>query len=288
MGYGQSSSPLDSIKKFIKRGGMPVSYTLIGINIVTFLISWFWFSIPSLASRQNPFDYLVFNSSTSLLRPWTMLTYPLPGTGPLDVIFDCIGLWLIGGSLERAWGATRFMAVLSCLTIVSAFSLQLIGFLIHFGIAEAGYRYPLTSLLVVFCLINSEVTLRPYGLFSIRGKYLAIAVVVLTYFSAGYGAFYNFIALAGCGAAYVYHRFGRSYSYLDTGYSGRASSAPDLRIFDTRGRRTKNPGEILDGSAKPPSIFNIPAQIKYRKERRRLEEFFRKSGMEDKNFRDSD
>jgi membrane associated rhomboid family serine protease len=292
MGYGQSSSPLDSIRSFIKRGGMPVTYWLIGISVVTFLLEWFWPAIPGTQTRTSPVEYLLYLSPLVTIRPWTLLTYPLDGydSRPFWALINVVALWFVAGSMERSWGSAKFTLVFCGLALVSALSMQLGSVLTHEPALLYGSSYPISGLIVVFCLLNSEVNVRPYGLFTIRAKYLAMLVPVVMYFTAGYDPIMNLFALGGCIGAYLYYRFGRSYSYLDYGYRGKPDAGPDLRIFNTNGKRTRRSGEYMDGSSKPPSIFNVSARIKSWQERRRLEEFFRKSGLDDTDtkFRDSD
>ena len=294
MGYGQSSSPFDSVRSFIKRGGIPVSYSLIGIVIVSFLVDWFWPLVPASNDHPTPLAYLIFDSSKLLVRPWTLLTYPLVslaggGYPFVFLVINCIFLWFTGGSLERAWGSGKYLGAFALFSVISALSLELGCLLLHTRtIIISCCLYPLSALTIIFCLLNSEQGMCVYGLFTVRAKYIAMVIPIWLYFTAGLGAVLDIFALGGCLAAYLYYKFGRSYSYLDYGYRGRPDAGPDLRIFNTRGKRTYRSEGYPDGSPKPPSIFNIPAQLKYRKEQHKLEEFFRKSGLEDNDFRDSD
>ena len=41
MRYNSPNSPIDSLRDFVQRGGVPVTLALVGINILTFLAAFF-------------------------------------------------------------------------------------------------------------------------------------------------------------------------------------------------------------------------------------------------------
>lgn len=277
MGYGRSSTPLNSFWSYLKRGGIPATTALIAINILTFFTIWF-----GGETGAKILDHLLPSDANLLREPWTVVTYPLVAFGPIDVVFYGICLWTVGGSLERSWGVTRYLVVFSILTLVSAGTVLIGSKVVGYPFAIAGMLYPLSAMTMVFCLLNSEVSMRMYGLITIRAKYLAILIPVALYFFAGLGPIGNIFALGGCLAAYIYYQYGRSYSYLDFGYRGRPASGPDLRVFDTKGKRVRTKAHYLDGSHGAPAFFDIRGRIKARQDRKRLEKLFRQSGIDDK------
>jgi len=42
-------------------------------------------------------------------RVWQLVTYTFINTEPFNLIFALLGLWMIGGMLEREWGTRRFI-----------------------------------------------------------------------------------------------------------------------------------------------------------------------------------
>lgn len=91
------------------RGAAPmVSYTLIGLNVVSFLLQ------SALGSRRNPWtEALVFAPSIGDSEPWRFLTTAfLHSTGSiLHIGFNMYALWIVGQALEPALGRARYLTL---------------------------------------------------------------------------------------------------------------------------------------------------------------------------------
>jgi hypothetical protein len=291
MRYNTPNTPMDSMKDFVTRGGIPVTITLLGINVLTFLAAFF---SPTVAA---PFleSQMVFSTANMLHAPWTLLTYPLvAGPFSLWLIVTWVFFWLTGGSLERSWGSARFAAFFFALTAVSALSLFLGGLLLHEGVPSLNDVFlPLTGLIVAFCMLNPEQTLVVY-FFPVKAKYLALIATAWTYFTygsflgPGLGAF----ALGGIFAAFLYVRFGRSWSSIGsyTAPPRRSTRGPDLRVYPPASKfSTKPKPRMLDGSSQR-SPLDFLGRWKDYQERKRLEKLWKNSGFTEpeERWRDDD
>lgn len=282
MRYTNSNNPMDNLRSFVSRGGIPVTLTLLAISIALFLASFF---------TSGRADELVVTNITFLpanmgVKPWTFLTYPVYNGGAGGFISVLIGgffLWLAGGSLERSWGSARYALFFFALTAITACSVEL-GWMLSRGtmIPLYGFQLPLSGLIVAFCMLNAEQTLTFY-FFPIKGKYIALIVTLYTYFTAGLGPVMNLFALGGIGAAFLYVRYGRSWGDIDS-YSARprsASRGPDLRAYPPASRFNTRPRTTMDGSPTSRSMLDIAGRWKDYQERKRLEKLWKNSGFSD-------
>ncbi|MBV9849014.1 MAG: hypothetical protein JO250_04920 [Armatimonadetes bacterium] len=277
MRYNSPMTPGDSLRDFFLKGGIPVTLTLLGLNVLTFLAAFLspQVALPFLATE------MVFDSANALHAPWTFLTYPLVSVGfSLWLIITLVFFWLSGGSLERSWGSGRFAAFFFAVTAVSAASLFLGGILLHQQIPPLNDLFlPLTALIVAFCMINPNETLTFY-FFPIQARWVALIVTAWVYFQYGtmLGSVLGLFACGGILAAFLYVRFGRSWADIGS-YAGprRAPRGPDLRVYPAARPSSRT---TLDGSRRR-SPFDLAGRWKDWQERRRLEKLLRNSGFSD-------
>ncbi len=282
MRYNNSNTPIDNLRDFVSRGGIPVTLTLLTISIGLFLASFF---------TEGRVDSLLINNVAFMPinmghAPWTFLTYPVfngGGSAFINVLIGGFFLWLAGGSLERSWGSARFALFFFALTAITACSVELGWFISRGGFALLyGFQLPLAGLIVAFCMLNAEQTIIFY-FFPIKAKYVALIVTLMTYFFAGMGPLLDLFALGGILAAFLYVRFGRSWGDIDS-YGARpraASRAPDLRAYPPASRFNTRPRTTIDGSPVGRSIFDIAGRWKDYQERKRLEKLWKNSGFSD-------
>lgn len=278
MRYNSPNTPLDWLRDFVSRGGVPVTLTLLGINIFTFLATFFSPAVVGPLLQQN----LVFSIGNFLHAPWTLLTYPLVAMPPFSLwlVVTWVFFWLSGGSLERSWGSQRYLIFFFAVTLLSSLSLLLGGFLLHHEIMPLNDIFlPLTGLIVAFCMLNPEQQITVY-FFPVRAKYVAIGVTVWTYLTYGsmLGPLLGLFALGGILGAFLYVRFARPWS--DIGFYSvprRDFRGPDLRM-DTRPARPTF-RTTLDGSPQQRGPLDFAGRWKDWQERRRLEKLWKNSGL---------
>ena len=278
MRYNTPNNPMDQIRDFVTRGGIPVTLLLLGINILTFLAVFF----SPAAVGTLLVTKVAFSIENFIHAPWTLLTYPLVSMPPFTImlVLTWVFFWMTGGSLERSWGSQRYAIFFFAVTLFSSLSLLLGGFLLHREIMPLNDIFlPLTGLIVAFCMLNPEQLITVY-FFPVRAKYLALGVTVWTYLTYGslLGPLLGLFSLGGILAAYLYVRFARPWA--DVGFYSaprRNFRGPDLRM-DTRPARPTF-RTTLDGSPRQRSPFDFAGRWKDWQERRRLEKLWKNSGL---------
>jgi hypothetical protein len=286
MRYSGPSSPSEQIRDLFLKGGIPVTLTLLACNVLTFLAQ---FLSSAIAGRFIASE-MVFNTVNAFHAPWTFLTYPLV-SGPFSIflIVMWVFFWLSAGSLERSWGSPRFAGFFGAVTVVSAASLLLGSLLLHTLLPPLNDLFlPLTALIVAFCMINPTQTLVLY-FFPIQARWIAGIVTAWVYFQYGsfLGPLFGLFSLGGILAAFLFVRFGRSWSTVSY-YTHPPSRGPDLRIFPAAKAPTVRK-MTLDGSRRR-SPLDLVGRWQDWKVRRRTERLLRNSGFSDQDprWRDRD
>src|ERR1700693_3991965 len=64
-------------------------------------------------------------------RVWTPLTYTFLSLDPIGLLFSLLGLWLLGASLEMAWGTRRFVTFYFLTGAAGAIAASAIGFFVQ-------------------------------------------------------------------------------------------------------------------------------------------------------------
>lgn len=273
-------SPSENFQRLLFRGGAPVTTSLLIVNAVTFLLA---FMLPVAGGFLS--QWVTCNTLVALLRPWTLVTYPIAYLdtttgGFFNFLFCGWLLWSFGGSLERSWGSQRF-ALFYFLTGLVASSLLLTGtLLLKTVLGINGFILPTACVVVAFCTIQPEETIN-YLFFPIPAKYFAALTALFTwiYFGQGGNALLGLFPLGGLLAAYLYVRQGRSTS---RSYSAPrpAFRGPDLgepRSGTAKSRPTFR--TTLDGSPQKRSAFDLRGRLRDWQDRRRLEKLWKNSGL---------
>lgn len=279
MRYTNSNSPIDNLRDFVSRGGIPVTLVLLTVSIGLFLASFFTIGRVDEFLVEN-FTFMPANMGH---KPWTFLTYPVFNGGVVNVLLGGFFLWLAGGSLERSWGSTRYALFFFALTAITACSVEM-GWLLarSMPIPLYGFHWPLAGLIVAFCMLNPEQIVTIYFL-PIKAKYVALIVTLMTYFLAGLGPLLSLFALGGILVAFLYVRYGRPWGDIDS-YSARprsASRGPDLRAYPPASRFNTRPRTTIDGSPTSRSPLDFAGRWKDYQERKRLEKLWKNSGFSD-------
>lgn len=174
-----------------------MTWALIGANLLTFLWAFAGFAVP-----------LAFDTVSVPVRPWTALTYPLVGSGSIiGVLLGAYAFWLLGGSLERAWGARDYVVFLTLVTLATALGVWAGAALLGEIVFLAGLWFPLAAVTVAWSAINPYERLLVYFAIPVEGRWLGVLAAVLVFFSFRFPL--GLFALAGCGAAWWYARGGR-------------------------------------------------------------------------------
>ncbi len=238
------------------RDRIPLTKGLILSNAITFFLI-------ALGRLQIIPDLLAYSPDTVTIRAWTLVTYPLVAGGDvIGILFSCYWLWIAGGTLERSLGTTRFGVFFFLMSAISALGLLAGTLLSGAAIGAQGLWLPLAGTTVAFAMMNPEQQILFFFIIPMKLKYLALLDVALVLLSYGrISLILGVTALAGCAYAYWYVRRGAAFGWD----SVRRERPPVVRV-------RQRPSLL--------SRLNPFARLRERRERKRLEDLFRKSGME--------
>ena len=89
---------------FPRAGALPVTWTLIAVNLVVFVLQWL---VPSqLVTRE-----LAYVPVLTATEPWRMLTSGFLHAGIAHILLNMYSLYIFGQALEPRMGKWRFLAV---------------------------------------------------------------------------------------------------------------------------------------------------------------------------------
>ena len=171
---------------------------------------------------------------------YTIITYPLFSHSVLEVILNCLMLWLMGSEFETNWGTRRYMSFV--LTVVVGGALVFVTMASIFFKNSAVYLFPLTGLSgLVSSLCVAYAVIYPDRLFSfmmlipIKAKYFCFILVAISLSQgltgpSGVGAWGQ---LGGILAAYLFmvvisHRNFKALSHKMANF-GRVDKKPKSR-----------------------------------------------------------
>lgn len=252
----RSDNIQEKIRYWIFSDRIPATKLILCANILTFLIGVF-------ISKQL-WAFLAFNTSTAVVMPWTGLTYVLQSTDqPINFLFSLYWLWVAGGSVERAWGSARYAAFFFAITVISALGVYVGSLIAHSAEGLVGLWMPLAGVTIAFALLNPESVILFMFIIPLKLKYLAVIDAVLVFASyAGRNPWLGLCALAGCAAAFFYVRHGDTLDFRSRHYD-------DGKIIRIRPRHRRMPD------------LNPVKWLKSRRDRKRLDDLFRRSGFDD-------
>ncbi len=250
-----------SLRDFFIRGGMPVTKALMVIAIFTMLVNIFGgiHLIASLAFTI-PSEQPVVQLASLLVRPWSLITYPLISPpSPLAVLFAVIWLWFVGSSLERRWGSKAFAGFFGWISVLTASGALLAALLSGRPANLIGLWVPLAPLTVAWAALNPEAQVMFYLVIPLKAKYLAMISAAFLYLYEGVSIHpvFGIFILTGCAVAYYQVLIG----FIEN------KRARDIRIYP-----------------KGKALGLLERFAEWRR-KKRLEKLFKNSGFDDKNYR---
>ena len=201
--FPMSPNPFDRFIESIRRSDTPFTMFLLLATVAAFTISLF----------NQGAAYLVgafgFVAPSHLAQPWRMFTYPVLTLFPdiLGLLFNGLGLWFLGGSLERSWSTRGFAAFWLALSAVTALSMSL-GAAIAGGALGVGAFLPIAAMFITWAMLNPEMTIHFYGIIPVKAKWMALGTALYLFFS--YAAVHptlGFFALGGSAFGFWWTRF---------------------------------------------------------------------------------
>jgi membrane associated rhomboid family serine protease len=141
-------------------------------------------------------------------RIWTWATYGVMVTSPIALLFQGFWLYIVGGSLERTWGARNFLALFLIFSAIGAVAFIPATLIFGVPVALHGLILPLAALTVAWAALDPDLEIRLWGVLPIRLKTIALVNVLLVYFFFGfqYGPIVALFTLAAPAAGFYYVR----------------------------------------------------------------------------------
>jgi membrane associated rhomboid family serine protease len=192
---------IDDLKSWSRSQGAPATIGLLASFIVTALFFWF--------SQMRGADLLMVTPD-SLVRPWSFFTYPwtanpLAGYGLLFFIFFLMWMFWVGTSLERQMGSKMYILLWFIIVLISGITMWLGALLLNINAGLGGPYLPVSALSVVWCARNQTAIIRLWGILPLSGKWLALLLAGMTFFSFGTGVpLYGAIALIPLALGWFY------------------------------------------------------------------------------------
>ncbi|MGQ9455840.1 MAG: rhomboid family intramembrane serine protease [Armatimonadota bacterium] len=186
---------------------IPTVKVLIVSNALTYFVGIF-------ANLRSIEHLWTFEPSSLALQPWTILTYPLwtSSRDVISVLFACYWLWVAGGSLERAWGSTKFATYFFSMSAISALGLFPAWIISGTNVGASGLWLPLAGATIAFAMRDPERQILFFFLIPLKLKYLALLDVVILLVSYGrISPVCGLLGLTGCVYSYAYVRARWSY-----------------------------------------------------------------------------
>jgi len=165
------------------------------------------------------------------LHFWQPLTYPfVHGTSQfLQLLFDGLGLYFFGGSLERAWGSARFLIYFFASAILQGALLMIFWTRAGFSGELAGLGPGIwLTIIVGFATLNPYATIYLMMMIPLQARWIAwgsIAVEIFAYFGF-YGGVIQAIVSVGLLAFFAYAFTSRDFR---ANFTRRGPKGPSLK-----------------------------------------------------------
>jgi len=146
-------------------GGFFILNSILGLSGLS-LVAWFGLSLSQVLGG------LVY----------TVATYPLLTSGPMEFLFNAMVLWFIGCELEALWGTKRYLQYILFSLLGGGLFFLLVESLIGQNFVLAGLHGVCNALVLGYGLIFPDRQLYLL-LFPVKGKYFCIILVALQLYS---------------------------------------------------------------------------------------------------------
>lgn len=219
-------------KRFIHEGAIPFTKLVLVLSGSTFILTLVFESI-KIISINSLLALVPVNLPEFF---WTFLTYPLvnPNYDFLTLIFSCLWLWFIGGSLERTWGTRMYGTFFILVTLVTGGAMALAAIITHrAGFPITGLWLPLVGITWAWATVYPEREVMIWGIFPIKAFWLAWIDAGLTFFS--YLQVNILLALASISGIILVYLFGNA-GRLGRGLSYRSWRREERYPKKRRGR----------------------------------------------------
>lgn len=246
-------------------GDTPLTYAIIGMNILTFLTGFFL-----MRAAVNPLEYLVFSDASLPRFPWTLLTWPLvSGLDIFSLVFGALWMFWVSSSLERAWGTRTYAGFLAATSVLTGLSVWLGSLLLKTPFLLLGLWLASAAPTVAWCRINRRETVVMSFFFPVPAPILGWITLAFTWFGVSMNSGHPLLGLFATAGGFA------AWWWVDRGREmmrRRPAGGGNLR-FDNFGSETE------DGGAGNP-IIRWKRDREKKKRDQKLEEMFKRSGYD--------
>lgn len=167
-----------------RRNAAPVTTAILVLMIAALVLYWV-----RLTAVLAPLGF-ISSPQLTLARPWTFFTYWLvPDPGPyglLSMLFGCLWLWSIGGTVERELGSLRFAIIWLVFAGLPAAFVLLGAAMLHVLVPIYSPWIPLSMITVMWGTRNPDVMVTFLFVLPLTGKWMAWLSVAFVLFGTPY------------------------------------------------------------------------------------------------------
>jgi membrane associated rhomboid family serine protease len=180
-----------------------VTFVLIALNIVVFILGQFWKVRLSIGSIPGTDLYLALIPQLVLKEGyvWQIFTYMFVHDGYWHILFNMLVLFMFGVQLERRMGSSEFLL----LYLVTGVGTGLVA--LAFGTSVVGASGALFGLLLAFATYFPDARVVIFFMIPVRAPIAVLIFVVLSLifqFTGAFGRISHLGHLAGIVLAYLY------------------------------------------------------------------------------------
>lgn len=158
-------------------GQTPVVFAMLAAFVALFLVGFFGAGLGLIVSLAwVPSDAWLLSGQL-----WRPFSFPFIHVSFFPLIIDCMVLYFFGGSLERAWGGSRFAFFFFASGIIAGLIMMALSPWLG-AVPMYGMVGSFVALVVAFAALNPYATVYLY-FFPVQARWLAALVVAYEFFA---------------------------------------------------------------------------------------------------------
>jgi len=177
-----------------------LTFVLIGINILVFFLG-------QIVPRSQIYLAMVPGLVVTRYYLWQFVTYMFVHGGFSHILFNMLGLFFFGASVERRMGSREFLLFyLLTGTLAGIFSFLVYYFTGAYYVVLVGASGAVYAVLLAYAVYYPDSRIYIFGLIPVKAPVLVVAYTVIAVFSQASGGsnVAHLTHLAGFGFAFLY------------------------------------------------------------------------------------
>ncbi|MER3412747.1 MAG: hypothetical protein C4340_04745 [Armatimonadota bacterium] len=179
------TSSLQQLLARLRRTGAPLSFSLLALEVVAFLL----FFLTSGAGGRGLLENTAFTSSSALSHPWALVTYAF--AWPYDAVwlalFVFLGLYYFAPALERGMGTQAFARLVLFVTLSAPIAFWAGAAALHLEARLGSPLLPVSAVIVGWATKYPEATVMLWFVVPVRAKWLGVLTAVFVALGYGWG-----------------------------------------------------------------------------------------------------